>query len=404
MPEKRPEPGPDPLGVWAHRPSAPLRGRPNGPLSGLSFSAKDLYGVPGWPLRGGTNAALPPVGESVLVRQLLEAGADLVGTTQLHEVALGVTGFNADGGTRNPLDPARVAGGSSGGAAASVALGEVDFALGTDTGGSIRLPASFCGVLGFKPTYGRYSTRGVLPLSVTCDHAGPLARDVEVLARVHQAVTGDALVETAWTEKRVGLWNVEDWVTPETWRAVSAFAARLAALGARVTRFAFPDVLDTYTPIVLSEAAQVHRDALRQAESGFTPRTLALLRHGQELALHEVEAAHARRVALREQLAALFGAFDLLLAPAVPGVAPLTGQEELPLPSSTLSSSTVPVRQAILRLTAPWSLLGVPALAWPLALGGLSVGAQLIAPWGRDAELLGLGVALQRAARRTEDA
>ncbi|AFZ66004.1 amidase [Deinococcus peraridilitoris] len=383
----------DPLGIWAHRPSEPLRARAPGPLSGLTFSAKDLYGIPGWPLRAGTQAPLPNVGESLLVRQLLERGADLIGSTQLHEVALGIIGFNAFGGTRNPLDPARIAGGSSGGAAASVALGEVDFALGTDTGGSIRVPASFCGVVGFKPTFGLYSTEGVLPLSQTCDHAGPLARTVGVIARVHEAVTGQAASTASWQGQRVGLWNVPHWTTPTTWAQVVGFAERLRTQGASVELFEFPDVLDVYTPIVLAEGARVHADALAGDEPGFAPRTLELLRRGQTLTHDEVRAAHQQRASLRGHLDALFQAYDVLLAPAVPDVAPLIDQEQL-----TLGNLTVPVRQAVLRLTAPWSLLGTPVLALPQSQGQLSTGVQLIMPWGADAALLSLGLACEAGA------
>ena len=388
--------GSDPLGMWAYRPAEPLRGTPGGPLAGLTFSAKDLYGIPGWPLKGGTRALLPPTPESPLVRRLLAAGADLVGSTQLHEVALGVTGMNAYGGTRNPLDPTRVAGGSSGGAAVSVATGAVDFALGTDTGGSIRVPAAFCGVVGFKPTYGLYGTEGVLPLSRTCDHAGPLARDVRTIARVHEVVTNESVRQTpaeaasAWLGKRVAVWDVAQWVTPTAWSALDGFAARVAGRGANLSYFIFPDVLDTYTPIVLSEAASVHAAELARAEPGFTARTLELLRRGAALTTAEVDAARERRSQLRAQLEELFEHHDLLLAPAVPDVAPLVEQDDLELPEGVR-----PVRQAILRLTAPWSLLGVPTLSLAQPTAGLSVGVQIIAPWGRDAELLALALELE---------
>lgn len=376
-------------GVWAYRPGQPLRGALGGPLSGLTFSAKDLYGVANWPLRAGSRAALPPVAESRLIKSCLSAGADLLGSTQPHEIALGITGSNAFGGTPNPLDAARVAGGSSGGAAASVATGQVDFALGTDTGGSARIPASWCGVWGFKPTHGLYSLEGVLPLSVTCDHAGTLAREVSMLARVHTAVTGQTAGAADWRGKRVGLWNVPAWCAPDVWAELEGFAGKLEARGATVERFDFPDVLDSYTPIVLSEAAGVHRAELSSAAPGFGAGTLALLRRGQALTEEEVENARKRRETLRQQLTALFGHFDLLLAPAVPDVAPLSGQDELDLPGGR-----VPLRQAALRLTTPWSLLGAPTLAVPLPLRGLSVGAQLIAPWNADAALLALGLAL----------
>lgn len=379
----------DPHGAWAYRPDAPLQGAADGPLAGLTFSAKDLYGVPGWPLRGSSRAVLPKVGDSPLVARLLGLGATLLGKTHLHEVALGITGANAFGGTRNPLDPTRVAGGSSGGAAVSVATGEVDFALGTDTGGSIRVPAAWCGVVGFKPTKGSaaWPTEGVLPLSDTCDHTGPLARDVRGVARVHTAVSGEPVAAREWAGVRVGLWDVRAWVTPDVWAVVEADAAGLTALGARVTRVSFPDVMDAYTPIVLSEAAAVHARALTSAAPGFIASTEANLRAGAALSAADVAAARARREAYRARLEALFREVDVLLGPAVPHVAPRVDQEEV-----VVTEGALPVRRAVLRITAPWSLLGAPTLCLPRPLGALSVGVQLVAPWGQDVALLGWGL------------
>jgi Asp-tRNA(Asn)/Glu-tRNA(Gln) amidotransferase A subunit family amidase len=376
----------DPHRAWAYRPDVPLRGAAKGPLSGLTFSAKDLYGVPGWPLTGSSRALLPEVGDSPLVARLLALGATLLGKTHLHEVALGITGANAFGGTCNPLDLARVAGGSSGGAAVSVATGEVDFALGTDTGGSIRVPAAWCGVVGFKPTKGSaaWPTEGVLPLSHTCDHAGPLARDVSTVARVHTALSGEAVAPREWTGVRVGVWDVPGWVTPAAWAVVESDAARLGALGARVTRVPFPEVMDAYTPLVLSEAAHVHARALTSKTPGFIPATETNLRVGAALSEADVAAARARRASYGARLEALFREVEVLLGPAVPDVAPRFDQEEL-----VVAEGAVPVRRAVLRLTAPWSLLGAPTLCLPRPLGGLSVGVQLVAPWGHDAALLG---------------
>ncbi|NMO17888.1 amidase [Pyxidicoccus fallax] len=382
----------DPHGAWAYRPDAPLRGAAHGPLAGLTFSAKDLYGVPGWPLQGSSRAVLPEVADSPLVARLLGLGATLVGKTHLHEVALGITGANAFGGTRNPMDPTRVAGGSSGGAAVSVATGEVDFALGTDTGGSIRVPAAWCGVVGFKPTKGSaaWPTEGVLPLSDTCDHTGPLARDVRAVVRVHTALSGEAVAPREWDGVRVGVWDIPGWVTPEVWAVVEAEAARLTALGARVTRVPFPEVMDAYTPIVLSEAAVVHARALASEAPGFIPATEANLRAGAALSPADVAAARARREAYRARLEAVFGEVDVLLGPAVPDVAPRFGQEEV-----TVAEGMLPVRRAVLRVTSPWSLLGAPTLCLPRPLGGLSVGVQFVAPWGQDAALLGWGLGLE---------
>lgn len=376
---------PDPQRAWAYRPASPLPGAAGGPLAGLTFSIKDLYGVPGWPLRAGTRAPIPDPGESVLVRRLLDLGASAVGKTQLHEVALGITGMNGFGGTRHPFLPEQVPGGSSSGAAVSVALGQADFALGTDTGGSIRVPAAWCGVVGYKPTkdHPAWSLSGVLPLSPTCDHAGPLARDVATVIQVQEALTGRAVGAQAWAGVNVGVWLPQGWITNDVEEAVISIRDNVAHAGANFAHIGFPDVLDAYTPIVLSEAARVHAEALRQDDPGFTPFTLGLLRQGQALTGEEVRAAHARRAAYRAQLDALWERFDVLLAPAVPTPPPSTGQEEV-----AVEAGPVPLRRAVLRLTTPFSLLGVPVVALPTQTP--FVGVQLVGRPGEDDRLLGL--------------
>ncbi|GAA5435848.1 2-amino-5-chloromuconic acid deaminase [Deinococcus aquaticus] len=387
----------DPQRAWAFRPASPLPGVPGGPLSGLRFSVKDLFGVPGWPLRASTRAPVPDPGQSVLVRRLLELGASAAGKTHLHEIALGITGANGFGGTAHPTRLECVPGGSSSGAAVSVALAQVNFALGTDTGGSIRVPAAWCGVRGFKPTKGHadWSEAGVLPLSRTCDHTGPLAADLRTIIRVHEALTGQPVPPQDWAGRRVGLWLPDGWVTPDVHAAVLGVAGTLTRLGATVTPVDFPEVLDAYSPIVLSEAAAVHQDALTLDDPGFLPFTLAALRQGAALSADEVEAAFARRAAYRRQLDALLDTFDVLLAPAVPTPPPLTGQDEVDLPGGPL-----PLRRAVLRLTAPFSLLGAPTAALPTAhhAGGQPfVGVQLVGRHGQDDTLLALAHALDTA-------
>ena len=383
---------PDPQRAWAYRPASPLSGAPNGPLAGRTFSVKDLFGVPGWPLRASTRAPVPDPGESVLVRRLLDLGACAVGKTQLHEVALGMTGANGFGGTEHPFLPGHVPGGSSSGAAVSVALGKVsplkvDFALGTDTGGSIRVPAAWCGVVGLKPGYAHpaWSTQGVLPLSVTCDHAGVLARDVPTVAQVHAALSGETVQPQSWAGVRVAVWLPQGWVDDAVYAAVQAFAEELTALGAALHSTDLPEMLDAYSPIVQSEAAQVHAGALRAAEPGFLPFTLAALRQGAALSAGEVQAARDRREAYRTHLAQIFQAADVILAPAVPTPPPRTGQDEV-----TLREGTQVLRRATLRLTAPFSLLGLPTLALPTATP--FTGVQLVANVGQDAHLLGLAL------------
>lgn len=346
--------------------------------------------MPGWPLAASTRARVPDPGESVLVRRLLKLGASAMGKTHLHEVALGITGNNGFSGTEHPTLPGRVPGGSSSGAAVTVALGQVDFALGTDTGGSIRVPAAWCGVVGYKPTkdHPAWSTEGVLPLSPTCDHAGPLARDVATVVRVQEALTGGKVDAENGAGIKVGLWLPEGWVDAEVREATRTFARGLESRGATVEAVPFPEVLDAYSPIVLSEAARVHAEALADEDPGFLPFTLASLRQGQALGQAEVDAAFARRAAYRAQLDELLTRFDVLLAPAVPTPPPLIGQDEV-----EIGEGNVPLRRAVLRLTAPFSLLGAPTVALPSTTP--FVGVQLVGRHGEDDRLLGLALALE---------
>ncbi|WP_309572314.1 amidase [Deinococcus sp.] len=380
----------DPQRAWAYLPAEPRHGTPGGPLSGLTFSVKDLYGVPGWPLHAGTLAPVPDPGNSELVRRLLQLGADAVGKTHLHEIALGITGMNGFGGTTHPHDPQRVPGGSSSGAAVSAALRQVDFALGTDTGGSIRVPAAWCGVVGFKPTKGHpaWSTEGVLPLSWTCDHTGPLAADVATITRVHAALTEVPIKPESWSGVRVGLWLPDGWTDAAVKSTVLAYTELLRDRGAVVESVTFPEVLDAYSPIVLSEAAHVHTDALRADEPGFLPFTLAALRQGQTITDGVYHAAFERRAEYHALLDGLFTAYDVLLAPAVPTPPPLIGQDEV-----DIGQGRVPLRRAVLRLTAPFSLLGAPVVSLPTETP--FVGVQLVGRDGQDDRLLGLALALE---------
>ncbi len=397
-----------PLGAWAYWPPRPRVGQVGGPLSGLTFSVKDLYGVEGWPLSASTRAPLPQVQPSPLVTRLLGLGAMLVGKTHLHEIALGITGANDVALARNPLDTQRMPGGSSSGAAITVATGEVDFALGTDTGGSIRVPSAWCGVVGYKPTKGHpaWPTAGVLPLSPTCDHAGPLARDLPLIAQLHQALTQETVSPKSWRGLRVGLWQPDAWLQPSALTSLQAAAQSISALGAEVERIDVAaalyaacggDYLDIYSTIVQAEAAQVHQQALSGEPTGFGTGSLALLRRGQQYSCEQLEAAYVQRIAAQGALGRFFERYDVLLAPTVAGSAPLLGATSLSLADKHGNTTEVPLRQAVLRLTVPFSLTGVPVLALPyLGADGLSTGIQLVMQARQDTQLLGLGLGLQQ--------
>src|SRR5690625_3563166 len=182
-------------------------------LAGLRFAVKDNIDATGFPTTAGTpGLAHCPDQDATVVARLKAAGAQLVGKTNMHEFSVGITGNNPHSGpVPNPADPRRVAGGSSGGSAAAVATGEVDFALGTDTGGSVRIPAAFCGVPGFRPSTGRYSSRGILGLSRSRDTAGILARDLALLEAVDAELSGEPTPQRGW-EGRVG---IPTWLWPD---------------------------------------------------------------------------------------------------------------------------------------------------------------------------------------------
>lgn len=333
-------------------------------------------------------ARVPNPGESVLVKRLLSLGAAAFGKTHLHEIAIGFTGMNGYGGTTHPTLPECIAGGSSSGAAVSVALGQVDFALGTDTGGSLRVPAAWCGVVGYKPTKGHpvWSTEGVLPLSWTCDHAGLLAADIHTVVRIHEALDGGTIQRQSWMGLNVGLWMPAGWVDTTVENAVNALISKLQGRGARVSTLAFPDVSDAYLPIVLSEAAKVHQEALHLEEPGFLPPTLEALRQGQALTTTEVRIAFERRAEYRTLLEDVFRVWDVIVAPAVPTLPPQIGQDQV-----EIGEGRRPLLQAVLRLNAPFSLLGVPTVA--LSTNEPYVGVQMVMPRGQDNRLLGLALA-----------
>ncbi len=373
-------------GAWAFLPEQPLEGNPHGSLFGLTFSAKDLFKIANWPQKASTYAALPHIPPSRVVLDLLERGATCVGLTHLHEIALGIMGLNPIAGqAKNPHDPARISGGSSSGAAISVALHECDFALGTDTGGSIRIPAALCGVVGFKPTRELYSREGVLTLSQTCDHVGTLARNVATLERVHVALhpSKDALPHS--TTPRFGFWDVSNWLFPAAWQAFEAVTSSLNALP-----FSFPEVLESYANIVQYEAARFHRVALELENPGFSSATLELLRRGQGISDAAYQIALTQRQTLTKQLERLFEHFDILLAPTVPDIAPLIGQNSL-----ELQGGPTPLRQAFLRLTTPFNLAGLPVVSVPLRTGSVWTGIQVIGKQGQDREVLRVAAALE---------
>lgn len=383
------------------------QGRDPGPLAGVPFGVKDNYDVAGRVTTAGSiiNRKNPPAStDAVLLQRLTAAGAVLVGTQNMDEYAYGFTTENAHyGATRNPIDIARSAGGSSGGSAAAVAAGLCDFALGTDTNGSIRVPSSFCGIFGLKPTFGRLPRTGTFPFVHELDHLGPFARSVADLALIFDVIQGFDGGDAACADRPVDLTRymiesplasraaiLDGWfdeMANDQGRAAVAVVAE--ALGAR-TRVTLPDARKARAAAFVMTSASggnLHIDALRTQAADFDPATRDRLLAGALLPANAVLQAQRFRSLFRDQVAELFRHHDLLIAPATPCAAPLLGQ-----PMIEVNGQAVPTRANIGLLTQPLSFVGLPIVAVPVRGGGLPIGVQIIAPPWRE------GLALQAAA------
>jgi amidase/aspartyl-tRNA(Asn)/glutamyl-tRNA(Gln) amidotransferase subunit A len=383
------------------------RGETLGPLAGVPFAVKNLFDIEGEVTLAGSkvNRANPPAtADAVLVQRLQAAGAVLVGSLNMDEYAYGFTTENTHyGPTHNPHKPGHVAGGSSGGSGAAVAAGQVPLTLGSDTNGSIRVPSSFCGVWGLKPTFGRLSRRGTYPFVNSIDHLGPFADDVAGLALAYDALQGaDPLDPGCFATSvqpvtrslglgaqglRVGMlggWFVELASPP----AREAVARAAAALGASAT-VAWPDPAEARAAafiISASEGGALHLQRLRTQAADFEPLSVDRFISGAlQPAAWYVRAQRFRRV-YRDKVNALFRDWDVLIAPATPVAAPAIGTEWI-----DINGQQFPCRASIGLLTQPISFAGCPVVAaplWPSGTDGLPIGVQLIAaPWREDLAL-----------------
>jgi aspartyl-tRNA(Asn)/glutamyl-tRNA(Gln) amidotransferase subunit A len=362
-------------------------GRDRGPLHGIPIAIKDLIDLEGIPttaasrVRDGHRADT----DATVVAQLRRAGAIVIGKTNLHEFAYGTTSEDsAFGPVRNPYDPSRSPGGSSGGSAVAVAAGMAVAALGTDTGGSIRIPAAACGTVGLKPTYGEVSVDGVVPLSRTLDHVGPFARTVSDAWLLHRVLVGQAeharLRAAPIGTLRLGVPRtyfcelLDDEVRSEFERALSD----LIQAGAHIDEVSIPHVWATpavYVHIHAAEAAEYHARTLEAEVDRYTPNVRLRLEMGRYiLAEDHVRARNACEHLRREVDAALEGR-DALILPTLPIPAPPIGVETLPI-----GGSEQPVRALMLRCTQLFNLTGHPALSMPCGTTsqGLPCGLQLV--------------------------
>ena len=387
------------------------RGIDRGPLHGIPIAHKDNIFTRGVHTTGGSKifADFVPGYDAAIVSQLNDAGANVIGKTGLHEFAYGITSNNPHfGAIRNPWDPERIPGGSSGGSAAAVAAGLVPFATGTDTGGSIRIPASFCGVVGLKPTYERVSRKGVMPLGLTLDHAGVLARTVRDVALAfsliakHSSGYGPAAHAghhgMSLGGMRIGVpdnFFVER-IAPDVMLSFRAAVQTAAALGAHVTEIKLPDVeaINVVGRIVqLSEvSALLARYLDRRDELGRDIQVL--VEQGRLIPAIDYLNAQRVRTVLARDFSKIWKHLDCLMTPATPMTAPKIGEMNV-----AIGTLTEEVRSAATRLTRPFNVLGWPALALPCGFSdaGLPIGLQVVAPPQQEDTLLQAGAALEDA-------
>jgi AtzE family amidohydrolase len=395
--------------------AAVARGADPGPLAGVPFAAKNLFDIAGLVTLAGSRIeqTRPPAArDSFAVAALRRAGAVCLGALNMDEYAYGFTTENTHfGPCHNPHDPARVAGGSSGGSGAAVAAGLATVSLGTDTNGSIRVPSSLCGVFGLKPTYGRLSRSGSYPFVPSLDHVGPFARSVGDLAAVYDAMQGQdpedpaqahrppAPVGETWREPPPGLRvaRLGGHFRGSGLAVVQEVTDRVASALGAAEEVSLPDAAAARAAAFLitsAEGAQTHLADLRTRAAEFEPLIRDRLLAGALLPAQWVLHAQRIRFLFRAQVAALFAHWDILVAPATPAPATPIGQTTL-----DLGDRAVPLRPNFGVYTQPISFIGLPVLAMPVqnAAGALPVGVQLIAaPW-QEHLLLRAGAVLERA-------
>jgi aspartyl-tRNA(Asn)/glutamyl-tRNA(Gln) amidotransferase subunit A len=396
-----------------------------GPLHGIPLALKDLFETKGVRTTAGSRffADYFPQEDAVVVQKLRGAGAVFLGKLNMHEIALGLTNVNPHyGPCHNPWWLERITGGSSGGSAAAVAAGLCLGSLGSDTGGSVRVPASLCGVVGLKPTFGRVSLRGVIPLSWNLDHVGPLARGVRDAAMLLQAIAGYDAQDPASIDAPVPsyLSGLEDGVRgwkigfasdayysksdPQVWQAIQAAVDVFRHLGAQVVPIELPEAYEAAKAnglMVPSDAAAFHQERLAAHPQDFGADVLKRLQSGAAYSSTEYILARRTQSIFRRRCEQLFESIDLLVTPATAVTAPpIEGPD------------AIEQARRLTRFTAPFNLAGLPALSLPAGFSRqgstadknhpadreLPVGMQLVAPAWAEARLLRGAFAYEQAA------
>ena len=388
----------DTLGAFCTDTDATLDGAPGGPLSGLTFAAKDIFDVVGHVTGGGNpdwKATHDPAERTAwIVETLVDAGAAMVGKTHTDELTRGILGENAHYGTPvNPRAPDRVPGGSSSGSASAVAGGLVDFALGSDTGGSVRIPASFCGLYGLRPTHGRIPLDGILLQAPTYDTIGWFARDAATFARVAGAIFGSSIVPA--TPSRVVIAeDLFDECDPAVAEALRPVADRVASMAAATERIRLaPDGVDAWASQQNTLQSIEAWDSMKDWIDAVNPRFSYMVteRYTSVASFTQTQIAESRatRDVVRQRMDEVLSAGGFLCLPTSPVVAPLRGQ-------SLSGKRGSQVR--IIRLTCIGGTTGRPQLSLPLAnADGLPVGLSLMGNRGDDEALIAFALEIERA-------
>ena len=385
------------------------RGVDRGPLHGMPISIKDLINIAGQPTTAGSRVRANHIAsrDATVVQRLRDAGAVIIGKTNLHEFALGTTSEeSAFGAVHNPHDTSRSAGGSSGGSAAAVATGMGLASIGTDTGGSIRIPAAACGVVGLKPSLGEVPIDGVVPLSITFDHVGPLTRNVADAATIWAVLAGrpipriDAPPPNAITLGALGGYFTA-LLDADVRRAFIGAIARLRAAGVAVeprTVQGTDTIVDAYVNISLPEAAHWHAPTLDARAADYQPPVRERLQRGRTISAVDYLRARDTRDALERAVDAALDECDALVLPTLPIVAPIHGAAEVTMDNG----ETLAVRAAMLRLTQLFNMTGHPAISLPIPTDGLPVGLQLVGRRDRTEALLAVAATCERILNQRE--
>jgi aspartyl-tRNA(Asn)/glutamyl-tRNA(Gln) amidotransferase subunit A len=380
-------------------------GLDRGPLHGVPVSIKDLFDITDSPTTAASHVRDGHVAgsDAAAISRLRRAGAVLIGKTNLHEFAFGTTNEDsAYGPARHPLDPTRSPGGSSGGSAASLAAGMALATLGTDTGGSIRIPAAICGTVGLKPTYGEISAEGVVPLSRTLDHVGPLTSTVSDAWHFFHALRGDTvlrpLVPSAVRQLRFGIPRKYfcDLLDPEVRRSFESSVDALRSAGATVHNVEIPNarfIATIYVHIVFGDAAPYHAAALERMPERYTPAVRMRLEMARYVLAEDYTRALEGREVLRREVDAALSGYDALMLPTVPIPAFKIGTATV-----DLNGSKEPIRNITLRLTQLFNITGHPAISLPCekTSQGLPCGLQLVGTRGQTDQLLHVAAGVER--------